>query len=107
MSSSHTSLPRADYSLFVGVDISAASFMAAWRAPRGEPSTPRSFPQSAAGFQAFLQQLQSTSIAPGDILVVLEATGSYWVALAVALHEAGYCVSVANPAKVHDWAKSL
>jgi transposase len=38
---------------------------------------------------------------------VLEATGSYWVALAVALHSAGYRVAVVNPAHVHNYAKSL
>ena len=38
---------------------------------------------------------------------MLEATGSYWVALAVALHSAGYHVAVVNPAHVHNYAKSL
>jgi len=40
-------------------------------------------------------------------LVVLEATGSYWIALAVALHHAQFVVSVVNPAHVHTFAKSL
>ena len=97
--------------LVVGVDISAASFMAAW-APRGQtPSTPRSFEQTPTGFASFQKQLASTGVAPEATLIVLEATGSYWVALAVSLHAAGYGVSVQNPgapwAKVHDWAKSL
>ena len=38
---------------------------------------------------------------------MLEATSSYWIALAVTLHAAGYAVSVLNPAKVHNYAKSL
>jgi transposase len=40
-------------------------------------------------------------------LVVLEATGSYWVALAVTLHDAGYAVAVVNPAQLHSYAQSL
>jgi transposase len=38
---------------------------------------------------------------------VIEATGSYWVALAVSLHEAGFAVAVVNPAHVHNYARSL
>jgi transposase len=51
--------------------------------------------------------LAATGVAPSATLVVLEATGSYWVALAVALHSAGYQVAVVNPAHVHNYAKSL
>ena len=72
-----------------------------------DASTPRPFDQTPAGFAGLQNQLQATGIAPQAPLVVLEATGSYWVALAVALHSAGYVVSVANPAHVHNSAKSL
>jgi len=46
-------------------------------------------------------------VAPAHSLIVVEATGSYWVALAVCLHQAGYVVSVVNPAQAHNYAKSL
>jgi transposase len=95
------------YHLFVGVDIAAASFMAAWTAPGRPPSSPRAFEQNPHGFALLHKQLAATGAAPSATLVVLEATGSYWVALAVSLHSAGYRVSVQNPQKVHDWAKSL
>jgi transposase len=39
-------------------------------------------------------------------LVVLEATGTYWIPLAVALHTAGYAVSVINPAQAHYFAQA-
>jgi transposase len=45
-------------------------------------------------------------VPPTATLVVLEATGSYWVALAVTLHSASYDVSVINPAQAHYYAKS-
>ena len=75
--------------LVAGVDIAATSFMAAWTARGRAPSTPRSFEQTAAGFAAFQKQLAATGVAPSDTLIVLEATGSYWVALAIAMHSAG------------------
>ncbi len=98
--------PSPTYQLFVGVDIAAATFTAAWTASGQAPSTPRTFDQTPAGFAAFQQQLQATGAAPGATLVVLEATGSYWVALAVTLHTAGLVVSVLNPAQAHYFAKS-
>ena len=93
--------------LVVGVDIAATSFMAAWARPGQPPVQARPFEQTAAGFAAFQKQLAATGVAPEATLVVLEATGSYWVALAVELHSAGYRVAVANPAHVHNYAKSL
>ena len=79
----------AAYQLYVGVDIAAETFVAAWLAPGGQPTTPSSGEQTPAGFAALPRRLQATAVAPAATLVVLEATGTYWVALAVALHEAG------------------
>ena len=70
------------------------------------PSTPRPFAQTPVGFASFQQQLQATGVPPAATLVVLEATSSYWVALAVTLHTAGYVVSVLNPAQAHYFAKA-
>ena len=100
-----SSLPA--YQRSVGIDIAAATFTASWMRLDGRPSPASTFPQSAAGFAALQQHLQATGVAPAATLVVLEATSSYWVAVAVTLHAAGYSVSVVNPAKVHHYAKSL
>ena len=43
--------------------------------------------------------------APGDLHVVMEATGAYHEAAAYALTNAGVSVSVVNPAQVRDFAK--
>lgn len=45
-------------------------------------------------------------VEPAAVLVVMEATGSYWVALATALYHAGFAVSVINPAQAHYFAKA-
>jgi transposase len=91
------------YQAFVGVDIAAATFVASWQDDR----RPMSFAQTPAGWAAFLDALAAARVQPATTLVVLEATGSYWVALAVRLHDAGYAVAVINPRVSHNYAKTL
>jgi len=95
------------YRCFVGIDIAAASFTATWTADGKVLPKAVACSQSPAGFAAFQQQLQATNVTPDQTLIVLEATGSYWIALAVTLHEAGYAVAVVNPAQLHTYAQSL
>jgi len=95
----------ARYQLHVGVDIAADTFTAAWLAGDGRPSAPFTGEQTPAGFAALQRQLRSAA-KPAGTLVLLEATGNYWVALAVTLHEAGYQVSVVNPRQAHHFAKA-
>jgi transposase len=95
------------YQLFAGVDIAARTFTASWTrggAPRDRALT---FAQIPAGFSAFQDRLRSLGAPAAETLVVIEATGSYWVALAVSLHDAGFAVAVVNPAHVHNYALSL
>lgn len=94
------------YHLYVGVDIAADTFMAAWLPTGGAPTAPLPYDQSPAGYGCFQRRLMTTGVAPAETLVVVEATGNYWVALAVALHEAGYQVSVVNPLRAHHFAKA-
>src|SRR6476660_547611 len=95
------------YHLYVGVDIAAKTFVATWALDPATAPKAVSFDQSEDGFSAFLQQLGATGVAPNATLVVMEATGSYWVALAIALHQAHYVVSVINPSQVALFARSL
>src|SRR5690242_15309767 len=95
------------YHLYVGIDIAAKTFMATWaRDPATAPKA-LSFDQDEEGFNAFLQHLGTSGVAPEATLLVMEATGSYWVALAIALHQAHYVVSVINPSQVALFARSL
>jgi transposase len=59
------------------------------------------------GYATLCAKLAATGIAPPDTLIVLEATGSYWITLATTLVERGYRVSVVNPKQAHDFAKVL
>ena len=94
------------YQLFVGIDIAASSFTACCARAHQTPERARTFPQTSEGFSAF-QSHSASFAAPADTLVVLEATGSYWVRLAVTLHQAGFVVSVVNPAHTHNFVRSL
>jgi transposase len=96
----------ASYQLFVGVDIAADTFTAAWLPAGGTPGTTFAGNQAPGGYAALQRRLWATGVAPAATLVVLEATGNYWVALAVALHEAGYRVAVVNPRQAHHFAKA-
>ena len=96
----------ATYQVYVGVDVAAATFVAAWLAPDGTPTAPCTGEQTPAGFAALQRRRQATGRPSAATLVVLEATGNYWVALAVALHEAGYRVAVVNPRQAHHFAKA-
>lgn len=92
--------------LYVGIDIAAETFTAAWLIPQGKPTAPCTRDQTPAGYSALQQRLQTAGAPPAATAVVLEATGTSWVALAVTLHEAGYHVSVINPLQAQHCAKA-
>lgn len=93
--------------LFVGIDIAATSFTAAWTSTGERCAPATTWDQTPDGFARFLAQLATVDAAPADTRVVMEATSTYWVALAVTLHQAGYVVSVINPFQAHHFAKAL
>lgn len=76
----------------VGIDIAAKTFDMVIR-QSGKPGKPISFQQTPAGHAAVIKQLKT--LKPQSI--VMEATGIYYLDLAVAIAEAGLPVSVINP----------
>lgn len=100
-------VPAPQYQLFVGVDIAATSFAATWTMGGAVRERARTFDQTPEGCTALQRWLATTQVAPAATLVVLEATGSYWVTLAAAMQQAGYVVSIVNPAHAHAFARSL
>jgi len=97
----------ASYDLVVGIDIAAASATLVELPRDAAPSPPRTIKQTPADHAALLAHLRASGLALDRILVVMEATGSYWIALATTLAQAGVAVSVINPAQAHDFAKAL
>ena len=95
------------YQLFVGVDISAASAAVAWMQPGRKVTRSFTIDQTPQGFALLQQKILATGTAASEVLIVMEATGSYWIALATTLVEFGFQVSVVNPAQAHHFAKAL
>jgi len=62
------------------------------------------FFNNASGFEQLIRWLGDTDAA--EIHACLEATGAYGEALALRLHEAGYQVSVVNPAAIKAFASA-
>jgi transposase len=60
------------------------------------------------GWMALIEwACRQANCGPGELHVVMEATGAYHEAAAYALTQAGVKVSVVNPAQVRDFAKGL
>ena len=95
------------YTLFVGVDIAAASASVSWQTLDSAPCPPFDIAQTKTGWRELQTKLRATGHLPENTLVVVEATGSYWMNLALYLHEAGFHMSVINPLQAHGFARAL
>jgi transposase len=86
-----------------GIEVSSDLLVVALRhQDHDEPL--REFPNTAAGHQALLRLLAG---AARPVRVCLESTGLYGLDLALALHQAGVAVMVANPRAVRHFAQAL
>ncbi|MGP2462869.1 IS110 family transposase [Pantoea ananatis] len=54
-----------------------------------------------------LRWLRLQHCGPEDVHVVMEATGVYHERLATSLHDAGFCVSLANPHRSREFARGM
>ena len=55
------------------------------------------FKNSSAGFEHFVETLNSISADPSDFVIGMESTAHYWLALYSGLRKRGYIVHVLNP----------
>ena len=95
--------------IVIGIDVSKAKLDCLWlRDLESMKVKSKVHHNTPHGHQALLQWAsQQTGAAAEDLLFVMEATGVYHEALAYRLHEAGAKVSVVNPARIRDYARSL
>lgn len=98
------------HTLFVGVGcplgVAATSATVAWTAGTGMLSLPITIPQTPQGFTTLQRTLLALEPIPNALLIVMEATGSYWMTLATTLAVAGFGISIINPAQAHYSAKA-
>lgn len=87
----------------LGLDISKAKVSSALRTDDGKVRRKvcRNDPSGFAELLAWVQQYTA-----GPIHACLEATGTYGDAVALVLHDAGWTVSIVNPAAIHAYAAS-
>ena len=82
------------YSLFVGGDSAATTATVSWMRPGETACRPVTIEQTSDGYASLERKLRAAGQAPDHVLVVLEATGSYWITLATQLVHAGFQVRV-------------
>lgn len=89
--------------MYAGIDIAKATFDVTVQGASGQ-KVHNSFPNTPKGFKALVKWLRKQGAKTAH--VCMEATNVYWEALAEYLHEAGYRVSVVNPARIAGYARS-
>ena len=100
------------YQQMVGVHIAALTFTASRlvltkpSATKTKPEAALSYQQTSLGFEKFEQLLLAKGFTPPATLVVMEATSTYWIGLAIFLHGRGFVVSVINPNQAHHFARA-
>ncbi len=87
----------------LGIDLANASFDATLRLPDGRYHH-HVFPNTADGHRALLAWVAPRVTTP--IHACMEATNTYWEALALVLIQQGHTVSVVNPARIKGYAQT-
>jgi transposase len=94
----------------VGIDIACETFVARLLgcepsiAPVGEITT---FENSSEGFTKCLSWLLTVGLCAEESLIVVEATGVYWEALALFFYHRSFRLSVVNPAQIKYFSRSI
>lgn len=96
----------ATYNLFVGIDIASASASISVLKHLNEKPRILDIPQTQSGYKRLKKFLRRYETSPQETLIVMEATGSYWIPLANQLDDWQYAVKVVNPASAYYFARS-
>lgn len=90
----------------LGLDIGKDTLFAHLIPTNGAHHSLAAVPNTAAGFQQLVRWAGKHDASPGEVHVVMEATGVYWENCAYHLHAQGCIVSVENPARIKYFARS-
>ncbi len=92
-------------STVLGIDISKKDFhVVLLKLDCGKKPKPKKFTNDLEGFESLAQWLKCQGVV--ELHACLEATSIYGEALAEFLYQAGYQVSIVNPARIKGFAKS-
>jgi transposase len=95
-----TTKPR----ICIGIDIAKLTFDACLIRPQGKPQK-KSFANTPEGFAKLIRWVAHLA-SDAECHYCMEATGSFYEALAIFLAEANQCVSVINPHRTHHAAQA-
>jgi transposase len=94
-----------DIQIYVGADIAADSIQLDWQDSANGPHQQMSLKQQPRDYARWVKQLTQQTAAE-HVQVVMEATGTYWMAFAAYLHQVGMVVSVLNPVQAKHFAQA-
>ena len=92
---------------YVGIDIAKRKFDVLWVSSETGKRRSKVFDNTPAGSWEMLAWLGKHGIVPGDSHLAMEATSQYYEALAEALFNAGFTVSVVNPLPIKRFGEAL
>ena len=92
---------------YVGIDIAKRKFDVLWTSSDTGKRRSKVFDNTPAGFKEMLAWLAKHGVVPGDSHLAMEATSQYYEALAEALFNAGFTVSVVNPLPIKRFGEAL
>lgn len=93
------------HSFHFGIDVAKAKLDCELRLPSGKVRN-KTVANDAAGFTKLHRLLVDNKAQVGDVHICMEATGTYWEAVAEFLGDLGYTVSVVNPAQIKAYGAS-
>lgn len=85
---------------YIGIDISKATFVAAF--PKGSGYSTETFSNDSRGIRKFIGKLST-----GTHHCVMEATGNYCFLLLYLLEQAGIAASLVNPKKIKNYSRVM
>ena len=92
---------------YVGIDIAKRKFDLLWICAETGKRRSKVFDNTATGFNEMFAWLAKHGLGPGNSHLAMEATSQYYEALAEALFDAGFTVSVVNPLQVKRFGEAL
>jgi transposase len=102
-----TTFKQQSYTLYVGIDIAAATASVALMTPKQTTADEVfTIEQTEPGIIGLVAKLVALGHPVDQIRVVMEATGTYWMRLATRLYQAGFAVSVINSVQAYHYARA-
>lgn len=89
---------------FVGIDIAKRKFDLTWLS--GDKRKVKVFDNTEKGHGELLAWLKKHGLTPENCRLAMEATSQYYETVALALFDAGYTVSVVNPAQIKAFGQA-